>query len=303
LQVSVVGFPGLSLIHPDQEGCTEAIHDAFKRGVNYFDVAPAYGNGKAEERMGIGLRGIKRSDYFLACKTKMRDRKGAREELEQSLARLKTDHFDVYQMHCLKSVEEVKQALGPDGAIKTFLEAREEGKARFLGFSAHTTRAALTALKHFPFDTVMFPINFVEYFTLGFGKAVLELAEKKGAGVLAIKPLCRGAWPEGVKRTRRWWYRPVEDEKEVSLALRFTLSQPGVAAGFPPAFVDLLDKAIVAGKSYRRVAEAETEQLRELAATCESIFRKEEQQVAGATPGREPVYPDSPHECCPGAYV
>ena len=301
--VSIVGFPGLSLVHDDQERCTAAIHDAFRRGVNYFDVAPAYGNGDAEVKMGIGLQGVDRNSIFLACKTRMRDKQGAQEELHRSLERLKTPHFDLYQLHALRQPEEVKQALGPGGAIETLLEAKEEGKVRHLGFSAHTTKAALTAMGHFRFDTVMFPINFVEFFTMGFGKPVLELAKQQGAAVLAIKPMCRGAWPEGVERTRRWWYRPVEDEKEIDLALRFTLSQSPVAAGLPPAFLELLDKAIEAARLFRPVTEAETGKLRKLAQTCESLFRREEEQVASTVPNQDPVYPDSPHECCPGAYV
>jgi predicted aldo/keto reductase-like oxidoreductase len=301
MNVSVVGFPGLALVHEDQQGSTAALHAAFRRGVNYFDVAPAYGD--AEVKMGIGLQGIDRSDYFLACKTKMRDKQGARKELERSLDRLKTDFFDVYQLHCLKTPEEVQQALGPGGAMETFLEARHEGKVRHLGFSAHTTKGALEAMKGFRFDTVMFPINFVEFFQFGFGKPVLALAVEQGAGVLAIKPMCRGAWPEGAEKTRRWWYRPVEDEEEIDLALRFTLSQRGVVAGMPPAFVDLAEKAIETGRSYTPIAEAETAKLRTLALTCHSIFRREEEQVACAAPAREAAYPDSPHACCPGGYV
>jgi predicted aldo/keto reductase-like oxidoreductase len=299
MRASIVGFPGLALVHYDQERCTSGIHDAFEKGINYFDVAPAYGNGDAEIKMGIGLQGIDRSDYYLACKTKMRDKDGAQEELERSLQRLKTEYFDVYQLHCLKTPEEVRQALGPDGAMETILKAKEQGKVRHIGFSAHTTKGALEAMRGFCFDTVMFPINFVEFFTLGFGKPVLELANQQGAAVLAIKPLCRGAWPEGMERTRRWWYRPVEDPQEVNLALRFTLSQKGVALGVPPAFLDLAEKAIEVGRSYQPITDAEFERVRNLAGTCQSIFRREEEQVAHAGPRHEVVYPDSPHECCP----
>src|ERR1700680_991484 len=83
-KLSVVGFPGLSLTKCDQDRGTAALHDAFERGVNYFDVAPNYGNGQAEIHMGLGLQGIDRSKYFLACKTHKRDKDGAKMELEQS---------------------------------------------------------------------------------------------------------------------------------------------------------------------------------------------------------------------------
>ncbi len=275
-------------------------------GVNYYDVAPAYGrDGDCEKKMGIGLEAaaIDRSRIFLACKTKMRDKEGARMELERSLKRLKTDYFDLYQMHHLRTPEEVKRALGQGGAIETFLEAKEEGKVKYLGFSAHTTKGALEAMKGFRFDTVMFPINFVEFFKMGFGKPVLELANKQGAAVLAIKPMSKGPWPKGVERTRKWWYRATETQEEVDLAMRFTLSLRPVAAGIPPSFLDLLDKAIEAGRSCRTITETETLKLQEMAKNCESLFRREEERVARGDLSHSPVYPDSPHECCPGAYV
>lgn len=302
MNVSIVGFPGLALIHQDQEPCTAAIHNAFERGVNFFDVAPSYGRGDAEIKLGNGLRGLDRDRYILANKTRVLDKEGARKELELSLERAHTDHFDLYQLHCLIQPDDVKQALGPGGAIETLVEARQQGKARFLGFSAHTTKAAIEAMRGFRFDTVMFPINFIELFQLGFGRQVLELAAEQGAAVLAIKPMCRGAWPEGMERTRRWWYRPVEDDAEIDLALRFTLSQPGVVSGFPPAFLDLLDKAIDVGRAYRPTTDEEAERLRELAATCESIFHRVEKQVALRHPCLGPHYPDSPHEGCFGQW-
>jgi predicted aldo/keto reductase-like oxidoreductase len=302
-RVSIVGFPGLALVHYDQDRCTAGIQDAFERGVNYFDVAPAYGDGDAETKLGIGLQGIDRSRVFLACKTKMRGKQGARKELERSLKRLKTDYFDLYQMHAIRRPEEVKQALGPNGAIQTFLKAKEEGKVRFFGFSAHTTKGALEAMNGFRFDTVMFPINFIEFFSFEFGKPILELADEQGAAVLAIKPMCGGAWPKGVKRTRKWWYRPLEKQGEIDLGLHFTLSQKCVSAGIPPAFLDLLDKAITAGRSYSKITEPQIVKLREMAKTRKSIFRREEQRVARHGPPSEPVYVDSPHECCSVMHV
>ena len=302
-KLSIVGFPGLALNQYDQERCNRGVHDAFERGINYFDVAPAYGNGVCETRMGISLQGLDRSRYFLACKTKMRDKDGARKELENSLKLLKTDYFDLYQMHHLVRPEEVQKALGPGGAIETFLKAKEEGKVKYFGFSAHTTKAALEALKGFRFDTAMFPINFVEYYLRDFAKAVMELANQQGVALLAIKPMSLGGWPQGMERTRKWWYRSVEEEKEVDLAWRFALSLEGVVSGIPPSFLDLLDKAIKAGQAYRPVTEAELNELKQIAKNCESIFVREEQQVALNPKHWTPVYPDCPHECGGGHFA
>lgn len=297
-KLSVVGFPGLSLTHCTQEEGTAALHRAFDKGVNYFDVAPAYGNGDCEVKMGVGLQGLDRSKYFLACKTKKRDKQGAREELERSLTRLKTDHFDLYQLHHLVQPSAVKQALGPDGAMETILKAKEEGKIRFIGFSAHTTKGALEAMKNFRFDTVMFPINFVEFYTRGFGKEVLELAAEQGTGVLAIKPLSWGTWRKEGKRNREWWYESVETPGDIELAMRFTLSQKNVVAGIPTSFVELFERAVEASKSFTPLDTAAADKLRQMAADRGSLFLPEEQQVALNRPHWTPVYPDSPHEHC-----
>ena len=298
-KISVVGFPGLSLSHYEQGRCNEGLIDAFGKGVNYYDVAPAYGrDGECEIKMGIGLQYLDRDKIFLACKTKMRDKEGALKELDRSLKRLKTDHFDLYQLHHIRTPEEVRQALGPGGAMETILKAKQQGKIRFIGFSAHTTKGALEAMNGFRFDTVMFPINFVEMYKRDFGKAVLDLANEQGAGVLAIKPLSKGPWPQGMERTRQWWYRATETQDEANAAVRFTLSQKQVVTGIPPSFLDLLDLAIEAGKTYQPITDTETQKLKETAQTCLSLFQREDERAARGEPLHRPIYHDSPYECC-----
>lgn len=296
-KISIVAFPGLALNALSQEECTTGVHKAFDQGVNHFDVAPAY--GESEVRMGPALEGLDRSKIFLSCKTKMRDKDGARKELERSLTRLKTDHFDLYQMHHIRWTKEVQQIFGPGGAMETLLKAKEEGKIRHIGFSAHTTKGALEMMKAFQFDSVMFPVSYVDYLNWGFGKAVVETAQERGTAVLAMKAIYAGAWPEGAERTRQWWYRPLEKDEDIELALRFSLSLPGVATTVPVSYLDLLDKCIKAAKSYRPITETETAKLRELAAGCGSVFRNEDDKAATAQMFHGPFHPDSPHECCP----
>lgn len=302
-KLSVVGFPGLGLIHDDQKKCTEAVHDAFNRGINYYDVAPAYGNGQCETKLGIALLGLDRSKYFLACKTKKRDKDGAMKELENSLKLAKTDYFDLYQLHHLVRPSEVEQALGPGGAMETILKAKEQGKIKYIGFSAHTTKAALQVMKGFKFDTVMFPINFVEYYTRGYGKDVLSLAGEQGTAVLAIKPLSWGTWPKDVEKTRQWWYRTVETIDDIRLAMSFSLSQTNVVAGIPPSFLDLVDRSITACKEVKPLDDVGALKLQQMAENRESIFLREEAQVAMNPKVWTPVYPDSPHECSGGQFA
>lgn len=298
--ISIVGFPGLALSRLSQEESNTAARKAFDLGCNYFDVAPAYGD--AEQKMGPALAGW-RDQVFLSCKTKMRDAKGAREELERSLQRLKTDHFDLYQLHHIRTPAEVQQALGPGGAMETLLKAREEGKVRWLGFSAHTTKGALELMKGFRFDTVMFPVNFVEYFSIGFGKPILELAKEQGAAVIAIKPTSAGAWAPGAERTRNWWYPTVETVEDLTLALRFTLSLDPVITGIPVSFMDVFEKTIEAARAYRRISEEELARLRDRAAQSLSLFKREEDAVATAGLPPHPLHPGSPHEAHPGSYA
>lgn len=298
-KISIIGFPGLSLAKQSQDEDTKALHYAYEQGINYFDVAPTYNRGRSEINMGIGLQGIDRSKIFISCKTQMRDADGARKELERSLTRLKTDHFDLYQLHAISRPEEVQRALGPGGAMETFIKAKEEGKVRYLGFSAHTRKAAMEALKGFNFDTIMFPINFIEFFHMDFGKKVLELAKERGMGVIAIKGMCGGSWPQDAQRTRDNWYNALEKDEEINMAMRFTLSQEPVTTAMPPGFLDLFYKAVPVGKSYSKITEPEIQKLRELAKSAPSVFQRMEQRVALGEASNEPLYADSPHECCP----
>jgi predicted aldo/keto reductase-like oxidoreductase len=293
-KVSVVGFSGLGLTHDAQEACNTSVRQAFNRGVNYFDVAPAYGKGTCETKLGVALQGLDRGRYFLADKTKKLDKEGARAELENSLKQLKTDYFDVYQLHHLVKPADVQTALGPGGVLELLLQAKQEGKIRAIGFSAHTTKAALAVMRGFDFDTVMFPINYVEYYTRGFGQEILALAKEKQAAVLSIKTMNAGAWPQDAERTRKWWYRSLESQDDINLAYRWTLSLPGVVLGFPPSFADLQAKAITAGLAYRPATEADAAQLQEMAKGCSSIFKREEDSVASVSL----PYPHHPHACC-----
>ena len=283
--VSVVGFPGLLCRNHEQGEVNAGIRRAMERGLNYFDVAPAYGrDGEAEVEMGIGLQGIDRDSYFLSCKTKCDDAAGARFELEQSLSRLKTDHFDLYQLHCLQKREEVEQALGPGGAMDTILKARDEGKIKHIGFSAHTTEAALTALEGFEFDTCMFPINFVEWFRTGFGQEVVKRANEKGVALISIKPVSLGRWPEGMEKAYQWWYRPIQDPEQMKSAMRWVFSLPGLVTGIPASFLPVLDTMIDGVQDLEPVRGEDPESLEKFAANCTPLFNDKPPGVAMRTP-------------------
>ena len=220
---------------------SQYVAEAVDRGVNYFDVAPFYGN--AQERLGPALKPY-RQKCFLACKTLERDAAGSAKELEQSLKLLKTDHFDLYQLHALIEVEEVEQAFGPGGAMETILKAQKDGKVRYIGFSAHSEEAAHAALDRFDFDSILFPLSFPIWIKSKFGPSVYDRAKKAGMGILALKAMAHRQWPKGKKR--RWnktFYEPFDEIDQAALGLRFTLHLP-VTALIPPGHWELFKMAL-----------------------------------------------------------
>ncbi len=128
--------------------------EAVDRGINYFDVAPSYGN--AQERLGPALAPY-RNKCFLACKTDGRMKDDSRAQLEESLRLLKTDHVDLYQFHALTKMTDLDKVLGPGGAMETMEAAKKEGKIRYIGFSVHSAETALAAMDRYNFDTILFP--------------------------------------------------------------------------------------------------------------------------------------------------
>ena len=234
VKLSKIGLGGMTLVNMAPDAVHRIIEEALERGVNYFDVAPFYGDGEAEQKMGVALS-PHREHVFLACKTLERSAGGAKMELEQSLRRLKTDHFDLYQFHAVSDVDEVDEIFSPGGAMETFQEAKRQGKIRYIGFSAHSSDAALAMLDRYPFDSILFPVNYICYARGDFGPQVLAKATEQGVACLAIKALAHGAWRKTDKRKYpNCWYRPIDDRNLAREALRFTLSE-NVTATVPPS--------------------------------------------------------------------
>ncbi len=234
VQLSIVGFGGIVVVGQAQTEANREVARSVDRGVNYFDVAPTYGRGEAEEKLGIALQPY-RDKAFLACKTQKRDAIGARWELENSLKVLKTDHFDLYQLHAMSTMEDVDTVLGTGGALEAFSKAREDGKVRFLGFSAHNEDVALRLLDEFPFDSVLFPINYVCMAQGHFGPRLLAKAKEKNVARLALKALAYTRWTSKEQRAKnpKCWYQPISDLQQARQALRFTLSED-ITAAIPP---------------------------------------------------------------------
>ena len=268
-KLSMIGFGGIVVDKASTEEAAARVKEAIDHGINYFDVAPSYGN--AEEMLGPALEPY-RKDVFLACKTGEREKEGARRELEQSLKNLKTDHFDLYQLHAVTTLEDVETIFAPGGAMETFREARDEGKIRFLGFSAHSVEAALALMDGFDFDTILFPFNFATWYAGNFGPQVMARAKEKGMGILALKAMAWRPWEEGEQRTNeKTWYKPLPTKEEAGQGLRFTLSHP-VTAAIPPGHEDLFSMALDLAQDFLPMEEGEIKAIKEKALNTKPIF-------------------------------
>jgi aryl-alcohol dehydrogenase-like predicted oxidoreductase len=268
-KLSFIGFGGIVVMDATTTEAAERVQKAIDAGINYFDVAPTYGN--AEEMLGPALEPF-RKDVFLACKTQERTKEGALAELDRSLKRLQTDHFDLYQHHAVTKTADVETILGPGGAGEAFEAAKRAGKVRFLGFSAHSVEAATALIDGYDFDTILFPVNFATWHAGNFGPQVLEKARAKGMGILCLKAMAKGPWPEGEKRYEKCWYEPLDDPEEAALGLRFTLSHP-VTAAIPPGDEGLFQMAVKLAKGLTPLTADEAETLKAKAAAGTPLFR------------------------------
>jgi predicted aldo/keto reductase-like oxidoreductase len=272
VDLSIIGFGAIVLMGMEQRDANRIVAEVVDKGINYFDVAPSYGGGEAETKLGPALE-PHRKNIFLACKTMCRDAAGAREELERSLTRLRTDHLDLYQFHAVTKIEEVEQIFGPAGALETFLKARKEGKVRHIGFSAHSEEAALSMLDRFHFDSILFPTNFVCFTAGHFGPRVVARAKEKGTARLALKAMAYTPWPKDEERNYpKCWYKPISDPELARLALRFTLSED-VTAAIPPGDERLYRIALQAAGEYTPLTATERQLLTTRAQNLEPLFK------------------------------
>ncbi len=270
-QLSIIGFGGILVMDVEPGVAANIVAEAVDRGINYFDVAPSYGN--AQERLGPALAPY-RNKCFLACKTEGRMKDDSRAQLEESLKLLKTDHVDLYQFHALTKMTDLDKVLGPGGAMETMEAAKKEGKIRFIGFSVHSVETALAALDRYNFDTVLFPVNWVLYSQANFGPQILKRAQEKKMGILALKSMAKTVWPAAEKPHHpepNCWYQPAAFPDEASLGLRWTLGHP-ITAAIPPG-----------DERYFRLA-------MDVAQNFKPLDAHEEQALLGGGAGVEPIF-------------
>ena len=270
-QLSIIGFGGIVVMNEETGAAANIVAEAVDRGINYFDVAPSYGN--AQERLGPALAPY-RNKCFLACKTDGRMKDDSRADLEQSLKLLKTDHLDLYQFHALTKMTDLDKVLGPGGAIETMEAAKKEGKIRYIGFSVHSAETALAAIDRYNYDTILFPLNWVLFTQANFGPQILKRAQEKKIGILALKAMAKTVWPAEQKHNHpepKCWYHPAAFPEEASMGLRWTLGYP-ITAAIPPGDERYFRLAMDVAQKYKPLDATEEQALLAGAKGVEPIF-------------------------------
>jgi aryl-alcohol dehydrogenase-like predicted oxidoreductase len=273
VKLSIIGFGGIVVKDAQQQHANHVVAEAYEKGINYFDVAPTYGN--AELKLGPALKPY-RKKVFLACKTTQRKREGAAAELKESLKRLRTDYFDLYQLHAITDLEkDVDTVFAKGGAMEVFIEAKKQGQIRHLGFSAHSEEAALAAMERFDFDSILFPVNFATFYKGNFGRKLITAAKSKGVARLALKSLARQRWPKNDPSRKEYpkcWYQPLTEREEARLGLYFTLSQ-SVTAAIPPGEESLFRMAVDLAMTLKPISKDDLEKVKQMAKSLNPVFQ------------------------------
>ena len=269
--VAILG--GAAFGEVDQATADKAMEIVLEYGVNHIDIAPSYGH--AEKRLAPWMK-THRDKFFLGCKTMERTREGALKELHGSLKRLNSDHFDLYQLHAIKKVEDLDEVTRPGGALEALIEAKEKGLIQHIGITGHGVYAPtvfLEALRRFNFDSVLFPVNFIQFADPGYkqkANELLRLCREKNVGSMLIKSITKAPWGE-ISPQFDTWYEPFTDMDMIQKAVSFALSQD--ATGICTAGdTRLLPMVLKACESSKPMSEIEQGKLIQSAQMYQALF-------------------------------
>lgn len=255
---TVVAFGAYAAGVLGQPDADRLIESALARGVNHIDVAPSYAD--AELRVGDYLRRQPQPNVFIGCKTQVRDRAGAREELLRTIDRLGRDRLDLYQLHAVCTPGDLDDCFAPGGSMEAFLEAFDQGLIANIGITGHGWKSPAThlaALDRYPFATVMTSANLFMIQHDDFRRdweALLARCEKDDVGIHLLKATARTAWGDR-PRTHGTWYEPFTERDDVDRAVAWALHQPVAticSAGDAALFGAICDAA----ERYQEIDEA-----------------------------------------------
>jgi aryl-alcohol dehydrogenase-like predicted oxidoreductase len=234
-----------------------------EHGINHIDTAASY--GESELRIGPWL-GTLRDKFFLATKTGERTYAAARDQIRRSLERLQVPQVDLIQLHNLAQPDEWDVAMGPDGALRACVEARDEGLVRFIGVTGHGTvipRMHLRSLARFDFASVLLPYNYTMMANAQYVADFEELAgvcQQRNVALQTIKSITQAPWGER-EHTAATWYEPLTDQADVDRAVHWVLGRPGVFLN-TVGDIHVLPKVLAAASRFeQRPSEAEMARL------------------------------------------
>jgi len=255
-RVSAIGLGGAHLGLPavSEPESIRIIRTAIDNGITFLDNCWDYNEGKSEIRMGKALRNGYRDRAFLMTKIDGRDRTSAARQIDESLARLRTDHIDLLQFHEIIRADDPERIFAEGGALEAVTDAQREGKVRYIGFTGHKRPEFLlrmlkiAARHHFRFDTVQMPLNVMDAHFESFEKNVLPALVRDGTGVLGMKPMGdRFILDSGT-------VTPVE-------CLHYAMSLPTSVVITGCDSIQVLDQALMAARTFRPMTADETREL------------------------------------------
>jgi aryl-alcohol dehydrogenase-like predicted oxidoreductase len=273
-QSTVAIFGAAALWEIEQKEADRVMESIIEAGINHIDVAPSY--GQAELRIGPWMKS-ERERFFLGCKTMERTKEGALREMRESLTRLQTDSFDLYQCHAITTMDELDAIFAKGGALEAMVEAREKGLTQYIGITGHgvdAPRIYLEALRRFDFDSVLFPLNFVQMANPRFRESAEELirvCKAKDIGTMVIKSITKGPWGDKPK-TAATWYEPFDKMDEIQRGIDFVLSHD-VTGVCTAGDVTILPMVIKACENFTPLSPQEKEAMIESGSQFDPLFK------------------------------
>ena len=246
-------FGAAALGRVTQNVADGTLEQLLRAGVNHIDTAASYGD--SELRIGPWMERA-RDQFFLATKTGERTYTAASAQIRRSLERLRVTQVDLIQLHNLAQPEEWEVAMGPDGALRACVEAREEGLVRFIGVTGHGTGIPwmhLRSLERFDFDSVLLPLNFPMMANQQYAKGFEELAlvcQQRGLAMQTIKSITRAPWGDR-ERTATTWYEPLRAQADIDRAVHWVLGHTAVFLN-TVGDVDILPKVLDAASRFEQ---------------------------------------------------
>ena len=247
--VTILGLGGEGVLrtYGYEREAYDLINRAIDLGINYFESARAYSG--SESYYGRSLR-ERRKEIFLTSKSHARNKKGALFHLQETLRNMKTEYLDLWQVHDVRTEEEMEEIFCPNGALEAFVEAKEKGLARFIGLTGHhDPLITKQCLDRFDFDTVLIPVNPAEPAYKSYLTEVIPSAKKKEMGIVGMKVYCRGF------ADKLPWFETMEP------FFRFALSQPITTAVIGCDDVGQLEENVKFAGSASPMTEKETQEL------------------------------------------